>query len=346
MSKIKLSKQIENFSSMASFVSPLCSKYTANSIKPFLSAAQVYNENYRSKTEFTTLLRAHQQLLHGSISICNRLFDNYEAAKQNAIYDWSNHFFNLLKSSKLVIDDAYRLAYTVGRTDQTTKQLIDTEKNPLVKIQRKVILEDGEYDTYKKTMHDWKCNVNALYVEEQYMNHIVEMCNTRKSQFNPTSAQMNVCTLRRSIIVPDRDFESTPRICVLNAELLSQKHQIEEHEKNGKLTTDDIDNYIRVYNHYQRELIAFTFTNFSRLYNEKCIQCIKIFLEQQHSIVYNLLKRRKKIISTMVENDNEKKRLDEIAWTDIDKNTYISQPCSGENSNSCINQTKVVGSLQ
>lgn len=343
MSKTKLSTQIEKFSSIASIVVPLCTKYSSNAIKPFADAAQVYVNNYRSRTEFYKLLNVHQSLMRSSIAICNRLFDNYEAAKQNAIYDWSKHVFDMLNASKLLIDEAYRLAYTVGRDDTTTKQVVDKETNPLVKIQRKVIIDDGEYETYKKTMHDWKCSIKALYVEEQYMQHIVDMCNSRNGKFNPQNAQVNECTLRRTIVVPDRENENTPRICILNSELLSHKYQIEEREKNEKLNIDDIDGYLRIYNMYQNELIAFTFTNFSRLYNEKCVQCIKIFLEQQHSIVFNLLQRRKKLVALMVEQKNEKKRIDDIAWTDINKS--INQPCSDNNPN-CINQTKTVGSLE
>lgn len=346
MSKPKLSKQIENFSSMASIISPLCSKYNANSIKPFLAAAQIYKDNFRSGVEFSNLLRAHQNLMNGSISICNRLFDNYETAKQNAIYDWSKHFFNVLNAAKLVVDDAYRLAYTVGRDDVVTKTSIETEKNPLVQIQRKVIVSDGDYDTYKKTMHDWKCSIQSLYVEEQYMNHIVEMCNARKTKFSPREAKMNTCTLRRTVTMPANDQGSTPQICVLNAQLLTQKQEIDSREKNNKLAVEDIDSYLMIYNRYQQELIAFTFTNFSQLYNEKCVQCLKIFLEQQHSIVFNLLQRRKRLVTSLTEKENENKRMEQIAWNDIDKTIYVTRSCSDANPDaSCLNKTKVVGSL-
>lgn len=347
MSKNKLARQIDKFSSSATIIAPLCSKYNASSIKPFLEAAQIYNENFRSSTEFANLLRAHRLLMQGSISICNRLFDNYEASKQNAIYDWSKHFFNCLNAAKQVVDEAYNLAYTVGRDDFTTKTIIEKEQNPLVRIQRKVILEDGEYDVYKKSMFDWKCSIQALYVEEQYMKHIVEMCNARKSKFNPREAKLNTCTLRRTITIPDREFESTPQICVLNAELMTHKANIERLEKSDKLTKEAIDQYLLVYNRYQRELIAFVFINFNKLYNETCVQCIKIFLEQQHSIVFNLLQRRKRILIRETEVATENRRMDEIAWTDNNKtnNQTFVPACSG-GADSCLNQTKVVGSLE
>lgn len=339
MSKNKLSKQIENFSSVATVISPLCSKYNGNSIRPFLEAAQVYTENFRSSVEFSNLLRAHRNLMQGSISICNRLFDNYEAAKQNSIYDWSKHFFNVLNAAKRVIDEAYNLAYTVGRTDPTTRTTIEKEQNPLVQIERKVILEDGDYEAYRKTMFDWKCSIQALYVEEKYMKHIVEICNSRKTKFNPKDVSINKCNLRRSLVIPETDYESTPHICILNAELMTHKLKIEDHEKNNKLTVDDIDNYLLVYQRYQRELISFVFMNFAKLYNETCVQCIKIFLEQQHSIVFNLIQRRKNLIAANMEKANEERRKEEIAWDDINK---TKSPCADE---SCSNQIKVVGSL-
>lgn len=347
MSKNKISKQIEHFSTMATIVSPLCSKYNANSVKPFLEGAQIYAENFRSSAEFSNLLRLHKSFMSGSISICNRLFDNYEASKQNSVYDWSRHFFNLLNASKKVIDEAYNLAYTVGRDDTTTKTIIDEEKNPLVKIKRKVILEEGDYDIYKKNMFDWKCSIQALYVEEEYMKHIVNMCNSRKSKFNPKEAKVNRCSLRRTITLPDRDFETTPQLCVLNAELMTHKSNVEMHEKKNKLTIVDIDNYLTVYGQYQRELVAFVFTNFATLYNETCVQCIKVFLEQQHSIVFNLLEKRKKLVVAEREKQNENKRMEHIAWNDIDKTTlYTNQVCGSSGQDSCVTQTKVVGSLE
>lgn len=346
MSKVKLLKQLERFASLASIVSPLCSKYNNSSVKPFLESAQIYSENFRSSTEFTSLLQAHQRFMMGSVSICNRLFDNYEASKQNSIYDWSKHFFNLLAAAKRVIDDAYNLAYTVGRTDPTTKTIIEKEDNPLVQIQRKVILEEGEYDAVKKSMFDWKCGIQALYVEEQYMKHIVEMCNSRKTKFNPNEAQLNTCTLRKTMTIPENSYAGrTPTICVLNAELINGKMRIETHEKNGSLAVDDIDNYLAVYNRYQRELIAFVFANFAQLYNEPCVQCIKIFLEQQHSIVFNLLQRRKKLVNAAVEKRDEDMRHDHIVWNDIDKSRLAEGTCDS-NSSACFGPTKVVGSLQ
>lgn len=343
----KLKKQIENFSTLASLISPLCQKYNNNFIKPFLNAAQVYKENYRSSTEFLNLIRFHKNLMHGSIGICNSLFENYEELKQKAVYEWSWYFFNALHGAKKVLDEAYNLAYTVGRDDIVTKTLIENETNPLVQIQRKVILDDTDYDVYKKTMFDWKCNIQALYVEEQYMKHVVELCNSRKSKFNPREAKINKCTLRKTITIPDRDYESTPQICVLNAELIVQKTKIDLHEKNEKLTTEDIDNYIYIYSQYQRELIAFVFTNFSTLYNETCVQCIKVFLEQQHSIIFNLLQKRKILAVKIAEKIIEDKRIDKITWNDIDKVTsYSNNVCeNGSNSNSCNNKVKVVGSL-
>lgn len=346
MSKIILSKQIEYFSTMATIISPLCSKYNTNSIKPFLEGAQIYAENFRSSTEFSNLLRLHKSFMAGSINICNRLFDNYEASKQNAVYDWSRHLFNLLNASKKVVDQAYNLAYTVGRDDSLTKISIEKEKNPLVRIRRKVILEDGEYDVYKKNMFDWKCSIQSLYVEEEYMKHIVEICNSRKSKFNPKEVKVNACTIRRTITIPDSDFESTPQLCVLNAELMTHKTNIDRHEKNEKLTLTDIDNYLIVYNQYQHELIAFVFTNFLILYNETCVQCIKVFLEQQHSIVFNLLDKRKKLLSKDIKTQNENKRIDNVAWNAIDKtNSYTNQICEG-GQDLCSNQSKVVGSLE
>lgn len=351
MSKQKLSKRIDHFASIASIVSPLCAKYNVNSIKPFIEGAQVYNENFRSSVEFINTLRLHREFMVGSIAICSRLFDNYEPAKQSYIYVWSKHLFDLLNAAKTIIDESYNLAYTVGRSDATTKTIIDKETNPLVKIHRKVILEDSDYDTYKKNMFNWKCTTQSIYVEERYMKHIVELCNSRKSKFNPKEAKLNTCTLRRTITIPDNDYSSTPQLCVLNAELYTHKAKIELHEKNNKLTTSDIDNYVLVYTRYQRELISFVFLNFSKLYNEQCVQCIKIFLEQQHSIMYNLLERRKKLVAEAAERTNENKRLDDIAWTNIDKTTsaYINseeETCSAGNSKFCTNQTKVVGSLE
>ncbi|WBR61494.1 hypothetical protein [Drosophila suzukii associated hytrosavirus 1] len=344
MSKNKLSRQIDNFSKQATIISPLCSKYNATYVKPFMEAAQIYNENFRSSTEFMNLLRAHANFLHGSIGICNRLFDNYEPSKQNSIYDWSKHFFNLLNASKKLLDEAYNLAYTVGRTDPTTKTIIAKEENPLVKIRRKVIIEDGDYDTYKKTMFNWKCSIQALYVEEQYMKHLVDICNSRKSRFNPREVKENTCTLKRSITVPQYDYESTPQICVLNAELMVHKSKIDIYEKKNKLKVEDLDTYLNIYNRYQKELIAFVFTNFSRLYNETCVQCLRIFLEQQHSIIFNLLEKRKKLISHEVEKINENRRLDGLTWTDIDKTTQV-QANTDCKTDLCLNQSKIVGSL-
>lgn len=342
MSKNKLSKQIENFSSVSTIISPLCSKYNGNSIRPFIEAAQVYNENFRSSIEFSNLLRAHQNLMLGSINICNRLFDNYEAAKQNAIYDWSKHFFNVLNVAKRLVDEAYNLAYTVGRTDNATRTTIDKEENPLVQIERKVIIDDADYEIYRKSMFDWKCSIQALYVEEQYMKHIVEMCNSRKSKFNPNEATLNRCTLRRTITVPDMEYEATPHICILNAEMITHKLKIEDHEKTGKLTVEDIDSYLLVYQRYQRELISFVFTNFSRLYNETCVQCIKIFLEQQHSIVFNLIQRRKRLIVAQTEKYNEERRTEGIAWNGDGGGDISKTKCTND---LCTNQVKVVGSL-
>lgn len=353
MSKNKFAKQIEKFSSSMTIVATLCSRYTTGSLKPFLDAAQVYNENYRSSTEFQRLLQAHYNLMQGSIGICNRLFDNYEAAKQNAIYDWSKRFFAMLDAAKRIIDEAYRLAYTVGRTDSVTTNLIEKEENPLVTIHRKIILEDGEFNSYKKTMFDWKCSVGSLYVEEQYMKHLVEMCNSRQSKFNPREAKLNKCTLRRTITIPDNDFETTPQICVLNAELMTNKLYVEQQEKTQKLTTDDLDKYILIYGRYQRELITFVFSNFLYLYNEKCVQCIKIFLEQQHSIIFNLLQRRKQLIADAREKITDIQHRDNVAWaSDIDKtNTTITSGNScgisnGNFSGSCGIKPKVVGSLE
>lgn len=196
-------------------------------------------------------------------------------------------------------------------------------------------------------MFDWKCSIQALYVEEQYMKHIVEMCNSCKSKFNPKEVKVNTCTLRRTITIPDGDYESTPQICVFNAELMTHKMKIEKHEKNDKLAVYDIDNYLLVYSRNQREWIAFVFTNFSKLYNETCVQCIKIFLEQQHSIVFNLLQRRKKLVLRDMEKASENKRLEEITWNDTDKtnDTYPNRLCSNGNTESCVNETKVIGSL-
>lgn len=215
MAKTKLSKQVEICSSYAIIVSPLCSKYNANSIKPFQEGAQVYNENYRSSAEFANVLRLHKNFLKGSISICNGLFDNYEPSKQGSVYTWSKHLFNFINVSKQILDEVYNMAYTVGRDDDTTKNIIDKEINPLVKIKRKVILEDGEYDIYKKTIFDWKCSIQAIYVEEQYMKHIVQMCISRQPIVNPNETVVNggnTCAFRRTTTINDRPNESTPRL--------------------------------------------------------------------------------------------------------------------------------------
>lgn len=342
----KLSQQIDNFKNFASIVDTLCKRYNKYSIKPFLEGAQVYRENFRSATEFLNLLRLHRAFLLGSIDICNRLFDNYDVAKQNLIYTWSRHFFNLVNSSKKVIDAAYNLAYTVGRDDVVTNNLVAKEKNPLVEIQRRVILEEGEYDSYKKTMFDWKCNMQSVYVEERYMNSIVELCNSRHSKPHPEEVKISTCARRRAqrIIIPDNDYESTPPLCVLNAELLLNKGKIDLHEKNKQLTVEDIDNYVTIYNSYQRELISFVFTNFLQLYNETCVQCIKIFLEQQHSVVFNLLQVRKTLESRLVERNTAENLIQNISWTDINKTT--TNTCgNGGSKDSCINSVKVVGSL-
>lgn len=344
MSKTKLSTQIDKFSKLAVIISPLCSKYNSNVVKPFVDSAQIYNENFRSSTEFYNLLHANKQFFIGSISICYRLFNNYEPSKQAALYEWSRKLFNLLNSAKKIIDDAYELAYTVGRTDTVTRSIIEKETNPLVTIRRKVIIEDYDYDAYKKTMVNWKCNIQTVYVEEQYMKHVVDVCNSRKSKFNPVEAKVNTCTLRRTITIPDNDYEATPQVCMLNAEVLAAKTKIEMHDKNNSLTVDDIDNYISLYNKYRHELISFTFGNFIQLYNETCVQCLRIFLEQQHSIVFNLLQRRKTIVQAEMLKYNETQRIDNINWTDINKDTLsTTKQCSDT---VCTNPMKVVGSLE
>lgn len=343
MSKNKLSKQIDIFASRAITISPLCGRYNVNSVQPFQEGAQVYNENFRSGTEFANILRLHRNFLKGSIRICNRLFDNYEPSKQSLVYLWSKHFFDLLDASKRVIDEAYNLAYTVGRDDKNTLTSIEKESNPLVNIQRKLILEDGEYDSYKRNMFDWKCSIQSLYVEEQYMKHIVDMCNSRKSKFNPREAKINRCTLRRTITIPDREFENTPQLCILNAELFVHKSKIEKQEKDDKLTIEDVDNYLQIYNRYQYELVTFVFTNFSTLYNETCVQCIKIFLEQQHSIIFNLLQKRNRLTAKKIQVSKLEGRGEQISWSEnIDK----TSSCITGNIDSCINQSKVVGSLE
>lgn len=338
MSK-KLNKQIEIFTKLASLVSSLCRKYNNNYIKPFLNGAQVYSENYRSGTEFQHLIRLHDNFMQGSISICNSLFENYEELKQKSIYEWSHHFFNLLNEAKKVLDESYILAYTVGRTDITTTSLIENETNPLVKIQRKVIIEDGDFDIYKKNIFNWKCSIQALYVEEEFMKHIVEVCNGRGSRISPQDVKVTTCRFKRSAIMPDSNFSSTPQICVLNAELINQKSKIEIQEKNSKLTVDDINNYIVAYSRYQRELVAFVFTNFIKLYNESCVQCIKVFLEQQHSIMFNLIQKRKSLIVAERVKITENKNMDNIAWSNIDK---VSNACS---KGTCSENFKVVGSI-
>lgn len=346
MNKNKLSKKIESFITFAGIVAPLCSKYNLNSIKPFLESAQIYNENFRSNTEFNNLLRLHQLFCSGSINICNRLFDNYEESKQSLIYDWSKHIFNLLDASKKIIDEAYNLAYTVGRDDTTTKSIVDKEKNPLVKIYRKVILEDGEYEAYKKSMFDWKCNIQSLYVEEQYMKHVVELCNSRNTNSNATEAKIQTCSRRKTIYVSNQNYESTPKICVLNAELYSHKSKIDNMEKENNLSVQDIDNYVIIYKHYQHELLSFVLHNFIKLYNETCVQCLKVFLEQQHGIVFSMLQKRKKILSTEVMTQIKSKQIDGLTWNDIDKATITNRNCSGVNQGTCTNQTKFVGSLK
>lgn len=346
MNKNKLSKRIESFITFAGIVAPLCSKYNINSIKPFLEGAQIYNENFRSITEFRNLLRLHEELCSGTINICNRLFDNYEESKQSLIYDWSKHIFNLLYGSKKIIDEAYNLAYTVGRDDATTKTLIDKEQNPLVKIYRKVIIEDGDYEAYKKSMFDWKCNIQSLYVEEQYMKHIVELCNSRNTKSNATEAKVNTCSRRKTIYISNQNYESTPNICILNAELFSHKSKIDALEKDNTISIQDIDNYIIIYKQYQHELISFVLHNFLKLYNETCVQCLKVFLEQQHSIVFSMLQKRKKLVSDEVATMNNNKRIDDLTWNDIDKVTSKNRNCSGANQKTCINQTKFVGSLK
>lgn len=347
MSRSKLSRQIERFSSTATILAPLCSKYNGQSVRPFMESAQVYNENFRSSNEFANLLRAHQNFLQGSISICNRLFDNYEPAKQASVYDWSRHFFNLLNASKKVVDEAYQLAYTVGRTDSTTVTLIEKEDNPLVHIRRKVIIDDADFETYKKTIFDWKCSIQAVYVEEQYMKHIVELCNARSSKFNPREVRVNTCRFRRTITIPDNSFESTPQICVLNAELLAHKTKVAQREKEDKLTIEDIDIYVAVYRRYQHELVAFVFLNFLTMYNETCVQCVRVFLEQQHSVMFNLLQKRRKLHAHELEKLKQQKRLDELTWSDIDKTSLHANPDAATcKSNSCLSQTKVVGSLE
>ena len=343
MNKNRLSKKIESFITFSNIVAPLCTKYNLGTIKPFLEGAQIYNENYRSNTEFRNLLRLHDEFCAGSVSICNRLFDNYEDSKQGLIYDWSKHIFNLINASKQIIDEAYNLAYTVGRDDVTTKSLIDKEQNPLVKIYRKVILEDGDYETYKKSMFDWKCSIQALYVEEQYMKHVVELCNSRNTKGGPLDAKMSTCSRRKALYVPDKNFDSTPKICVLNAELFSHKAKIDTREKEKKLSIQDIDSYVIVYKQYQHELIAFVLNNFGRLYNETCVRCLKIFLEQQHSIVFGLLQKRKRLAADELSERNNIRRMEELAWSDIDKTTFGGGSCSG---NQCTNQTKFVGSLK
>lgn len=341
--KSRLYKQIEHFSSLATVVSSICSKYNIGSVMPFLEAAQIYNENFRSNTEFRNLLRVHTHFMQGSVIICSSLFDNYESAKQNAMYDWSKKIFNLINLAKKIIDEAYQLAYTVGRTDDVTNNIIKKEQNPLVKIQRNVVLEEGEFEVYKKTLFDWKCEIQAIYVEEEFMKHIVELCNARKSKLNPKDVNVKKCTFRPILNVQDLKYESTPQICKLNSELLSHKIQIQNHEKNNKLTINDIDEYIVLYTRYQRELISFVFTNFLKLYNERCVQCLRIFLEQQHSIVFNLIQVRKKLMAMDKEKITEEKRIDSIMWnSDIDK----SKVCSADNSQSCSNRVKVVGSLE
>lgn len=343
MGKNKLTKQIENFSTLASLISPLCSRYNSESVAPFIKGAQIYNENFRSGVEFQKLLQLHKKFMVGSISICNSLFENYEELKQKLVYMWSWHLFNLLNGSKKVLDEVYKLAYTVGRTDENTVSAIEKEKNPLVKVQRYVILDDGEYETYKRSMFDWKCSIQALYVEEQYMKHIVDICNTRESKFNPQKT--TACTSSRSIITNDRDYQSTPRLCVLNAELIVLKSKFEIQERDGKLTITDIENYMFAYGHYQRELIAFVFSNFSNLYNETCVQCVKVFLEQQHSIMFNMLEKYRNLKSKMVETITEDKRMGRVAWNDINKETSSSHLNRNCENNTCNNKIQIVGSL-
>lgn len=343
MSKKKLTQQIERFSVLTSLVS-FCPNYNNDSIKPFIEGAQIYKENYRSNNEFINLIRLHDNLMRGSVSICNSLFENYEPLKQKLIYEYSRNFFNLLNGAKKIIDEVYKLAYTVGRNDETTTTIIENEKNPLIEIHRKVILSDGDYEIYKKTMFNWKCSIQSIFIEEQYMKHIVELCNSRKSKFNPLEVKINKCSFRKVLSIPDKNFESTPTICRLNSELKQKKTDFEIKEKNDKLTTSDINNYIKSYREYQRELISFVFLNFSKLYNETCVQCIKVFLEQQHSIVFNMLEKLKQLEAKTIEEENKERNLDEVSWNVIDKvNSNSNKNC--KNLNSCKNKPKVVGSL-
>lgn len=350
MIKIELKKRIEHFSSMATIIAPLCSTYNNQAVKPFIEAAQIYNENYRSGIEFESLLEKHRTFMKDSIRLCNKLFDNYIPSKQNSIYDWSKSFFNVLNASKKIIDEAYKLAYTVGRDDITTKTIIENEKNPLVKIKRRYILTDGEFETYKKNMFDWRCGIQSLYVEEQYMKHIVELCNSRKSKFDPSQAKITggnigTCQFPRVIEIYENSTDSTPQICVLNAELLLKKHQIDKAGNNINIVV--ISEYLQLYARYQYELISFVFTNFTTLYQEMCVQCLRVFLEQQHSIMFNLLQKQKKLISEKEVEDEEKRRINDITWNDINKNA-INSTCgllNGSDPDPSCNQTKLVGSL-
>lgn len=341
----KLEKEIAKFSKLASIISLLCTTYNDDSVKPFIDSAQVYKSNYRSSNDFMNVIRNHKNLMKNSIRICYSLFENYEELKQKSIYEWSWHLFNLLNGAKKVMDEIYILAYTVGRDDTITTTQIQKETNPLVQIQRHVILDDGDFEVYKKSISDWKCNIQALYVEEKYMEHIVEMCNARKSKYNPKEAKINACKLRKSITLPDDNkyTDSTPNLCILNAELILYKSKIELLEKENKLTVDDINIYIIAYTRYQRELITFVFINFSKLYNETCVKCLRIFLEQQHGIVYNLIQKRKSIASSTKAKYQENTKNDNITWDNDDINK-ITSSCSNAN-NSCKKSLKIVGSL-
>lgn len=353
MSKTKLIKQIENFSNIASFIYPLCPKFNNYSIKPFLEGAQVYAENFRSNVEFLNVVKLHKNFMRGSIDICTSLFENYEELKQKHIYNWSHTFFNLLHASKKVIDEIYNLAYTVGRNDSETVNLIENEKNPLVKFERKPILEESDYEIYRKSIFNWKCNIQSLYVEEQYMKHIVEICNSRNSfndnkKYNPNEISVNKCTIRKTVKISDNNSQATPPICVLNAELISHKFKVEILEKNDKLTPDDINFYIKLYNKYQRELISFVFLNFSKLYNEMCVQCIKVFLEQQHSIIFNLYQKQKFLQKNIDQLNYIQKQKENIEWSDNNSSSNYETISSSSNfkSNICKTQSKIVGSLK
>lgn len=342
MSKTKLVKQIENFAILSNILAPLCSVYNNKGMKPFERAAQIYNENYRSSMEFANVLRHHKNLMTSSVDVCTRLFENFEENRQNSIYNWSKNFFNLLHAAKKILDEVYNLAYTVGRTDDITTLDIENEKNPLTQIKRNVIIEDGDYDIYKKTMFDWKCSIQAIYVEEEYMKHIVEICNSRKSKFNPGVVTVNACTLRRTLLVPENPVENTPHICVLNAEMMNHKMEIQRQEKNNELTITTIITYLNTFKQFQRELVSFVFTNFSALYNETSVQCLRVFLEQQHSVGFTLIQKLKKLEAIEKEKEHARTKLDHIAWNDdIDKiNTTL---CSRQ---TCAQKTKAVGSLE